>query len=185
MKKHYSAFSTSFLAHLERNADDRPPPPPFFLATISSQQAYKKGSNTRRASNCVGVWFPKPQKRTQWWRWWMDSQLIWVHGTVKYLAGWFKVDKTTVQSIWNCVFESYYNGDADVFALLCRKIYLCSKRSDLMKKQILYLQHNNASTCCGSNCTPFVELQQMKARIFDWLSNQQAVQISISMIYPF
>ena len=45
-----------------------------------------------------------------------------MHGTVKYLAGWFKVNKTALQGTWILAFEtSYYNGDTDVFALLSRK----------------------------------------------------------------
>ena len=39
----------------------------------------------------------------------IDGRLILVHGTVKFLAGQFKVDKTTIQCIWNRALESYYN----------------------------------------------------------------------------
>ena len=42
-------------------------------------------------------------------------------GTIKYLVAQFKVDKTTIQFIWNRMLESYYNGDIDVFASPSRK----------------------------------------------------------------
>ena len=51
----------------------------------------------------------------------IDGQLLLVHGTVKYLAGRFKVDKTTTQRIRNRALESYYNGDTDVLASPSRK----------------------------------------------------------------
>ena len=41
----------------------------------------------------------------------IDGQLILVRGTVKFLAGRFKVDKTTIQRIWKRALESYYNDD--------------------------------------------------------------------------
>ena len=52
----------------------------------------------------------------------IDGRLILVHGNVKFLAGWFKVDKTTIQRIWNRALESYYNDDTYVFASLSRKL---------------------------------------------------------------
>jgi hypothetical protein len=52
----------------------------------------------------------------------IDGWLILVRGTVKFLAGWFKVDKTTIQNIWNRALESYYNDDTYVFASLSRKL---------------------------------------------------------------
>ena len=45
-----------------------------------------------------------------------------MHGNVKFLKGWFKVDKTTVRRIWNRALESYYNDDTYVFALLSHKL---------------------------------------------------------------
>ena len=36
----------------------------------------------------------------------IDGQLILVHGTIKCLAGLFKVDKTTIQPSSNCVLDS-------------------------------------------------------------------------------
>ena len=36
----------------------------------------------------------------------IDGKLIFVHGTIKYLAGLFKVEKTTIQTISNCVLDS-------------------------------------------------------------------------------
>ena len=51
----------------------------------------------------------------------IDGWLVLVHGTVKYLAGQFKVDKATVKCIWNHTFKSYYNGDNDEFASLSHK----------------------------------------------------------------
>ena len=51
----------------------------------------------------------------------IDGQLVLVHGTSNYLVAWFKVDKTTIQFIWNRMLESYYNGDIDVFASPSRK----------------------------------------------------------------
>ena len=36
----------------------------------------------------------------------IDGWLILVRGTVKFLAGWFKVDKPTIQRIWNRALES-------------------------------------------------------------------------------
>ena len=52
----------------------------------------------------------------------IDGRLILVRGTVKFLAGRFKVDKTTIQRIWNRALESYYNDDTYVFASLSRKL---------------------------------------------------------------
>ena len=52
----------------------------------------------------------------------IDGRLILVRGTVKFLAGRFKVDKTTIQCIWNRALESYYNDDTYVFASLSRKL---------------------------------------------------------------
>jgi hypothetical protein len=52
----------------------------------------------------------------------IDGRLILVHGTVKFLAGQFKVDKTTIQCIWNRALESYYNDDTYVFASLSCKL---------------------------------------------------------------
>ena len=64
----------------------------------------------------------------------IDGQLILVRGTIKFFAGRFKVDKTTIQRIWNRMLESYYNGDTDVFSSLSRKLltgytrkYLCEE----------------------------------------------------------
>ena len=37
----------------------------------------------------------------------IDGWLILVRGTVKFLVVWFKVDKTTIQRIWNRVLKSY------------------------------------------------------------------------------
>ena len=37
----------------------------------------------------------------------IDGQLILVRGTIKFFAGRFKVDKTTIQRIWNRALESY------------------------------------------------------------------------------
>ena len=51
----------------------------------------------------------------------IDGCVVLLHGTVKFLVGQFKVDKTTIQSIWNHAFESYYNGDTYVFASISRK----------------------------------------------------------------
>ena len=36
--------------------------------------------------------------------------------------GQFKVDKTTIQCIWNRVLQFYYNDDTYMFALLSRKL---------------------------------------------------------------
>ena len=58
----------------------------------------------------------------------IDGRLILVHGTIKFLAGQFKVDKTTIQRILSHALESYYNDDTYVFALLSRKLltgYTC------------------------------------------------------------
>ena len=52
----------------------------------------------------------------------IDGWLILVCGTVKFLVGWFKVDKTTIQRIWNRALESYYNDDTYVFASLSHKL---------------------------------------------------------------
>ena len=52
----------------------------------------------------------------------MHGRLILVRGTVKFLAGRFKVDKTTIQCIWNRALESNYNDDTYVFASLSRKL---------------------------------------------------------------
>ena len=52
----------------------------------------------------------------------IDGWLILVCGTVKFLVGWFKVDKTTIQRIWNRTLKSYYNDDTYVFASLSRKL---------------------------------------------------------------
>ena len=50
----------------------------------------------------------------------IDGQLILVRGTVKFLAGRFKVDKTTIQRIWNRTLESYYNDDTYMlFTAMC------------------------------------------------------------------
>ena len=38
----------------------------------------------------------------------IDGQLVLVHGTSNYLVARFKVDKTTIQFIWNRMLESYY-----------------------------------------------------------------------------
>ena len=52
-----------------------------------------------------------------------DGQLVLLCGTIKYLAGQFKVDKTSIQScIWNRALESYYSGDTDVFHRFPAKI---------------------------------------------------------------
>ena len=58
----------------------------------------------------------------------IDGRLILVHRTIKFSAGWFKVDKRTIQRIWNCALESYYNDDTYMFASLTRKLltgYTC------------------------------------------------------------
>ena len=52
----------------------------------------------------------------------IDGRLILVRGTVKFLAGRFKVDKTTIQRIWNRMLESYYNDDLYMFASLSPQI---------------------------------------------------------------
>ena len=53
----------------------------------------------------------------------IDGRLILVRGTIKFLVGQFKVDKTTIQSIWNRVLQFYYyNDDTYIFALLSRKL---------------------------------------------------------------
>ena len=52
----------------------------------------------------------------------IDGRLILVHGTVKFLEGQFKVDKTTLQCIWNGALKSHYNDDTYVFASLSCKL---------------------------------------------------------------
>ena len=66
----------------------------------------------------------------------IDGQLVLVRGTVKYLAGRFKVDKTTLQRIWNPALESYYNGDTDVFASPSRK-FLAGHPLKYNRKEII------------------------------------------------
>ena len=58
----------------------------------------------------------------------LDGRLILVRGTITFLAGRFKVDKTSIQRVWNRALESYYNDDTYVFASLSRKLltgYTC------------------------------------------------------------
>ena len=68
----------------------------------------------------------------------IDGQLVLVHGTSNYLVAWFKVDKTTIQFIWNRMLESYYNGDIDVFASPSRKF--------LAGHPLKHTNHNYCST---------------------------------------
>jgi hypothetical protein len=62
------------------------------------------------------------------------SQLVLVHGTIKFLAGQFKVDKTeSIQSTYlepHTRIESYYNGESYVFAYIAIDDFIEFTKSD-------------------------------------------------------
>ena len=90
------------------------PDPPFFLATTSSQQAHEKGSNTTRVSTYFGLWSAEPQKGPDGEDK-IDGQLVLVLGTIKYLAGLFKVDK----ELYHDVFGMAHSNPIILVIVLC------------------------------------------------------------------
>ena len=82
-------------------------------------------------STCVGLWFTEPAKAKEDE---IDGWLVLLRGTIKYLVGQFKVEKTTIQHIWNYVLKSYYNDDTEMFASTSRKFLAGVLSNKIVKK---------------------------------------------------
>ena len=121
-KERFSAFLTSTFAHLERNADDWPP---FFLPPPLLNKHMRKHLTPEERQLVLDYGLQNLQKGPDGGDE-IDGRLILVRGTVKFLVVWFKVDKTTIQRIWNRVLKSYWNDDTYVFASLSRKLLINS-----------------------------------------------------------
>ena len=82
------------------------PDPPFFLPPPLLNKHMRKDLKPPEERQLVLDYGYKTSKKDPMEGVEIDAWLVFF--TIKFLAGWFKVDKTTIQCIWNCPLECYY-----------------------------------------------------------------------------